>query len=170
MRACPHPDDCGRGLFERGSFPRAACFARFAQYHEPSEDAMMHCNPLDDEVKDLLWEYGNSHMLGVPRHLRRCTFCTTRAVGDERHCIFDCPRFCELRQEHADLFGDARAMRSLMWHKDQKSVCALILAIVPFPPPPPPQRPRHEDRSVLIGHCWLNERVEFPPPPPPPPP
>ena len=50
--------------------------------------------------------------------------------GDERHCIFDCPRFCELRQEHADLFGDARAMRSLMWHKDPKSVCALILAIV----------------------------------------
>ena len=31
------------------------------------------------------------------------------------------------------------------------------------------QRPRHEDRSVLIGHCWLYERSEFPPPPPPPP-
>ena len=29
------------------------------------------------------------------------------------------------------------------------------------------QRPRHEDRSVLIGHCWLYERSEFPPPPPP---
>ena len=75
-------------------------------------------------------EQGRLGRLSVPRHLRRCTFCTTRAVGDERHCIFDCPRFCELRQEHADLFGDAHAMRSLMWHKDQKSVCALILAIV----------------------------------------
>jgi len=31
----------------------------------------------------------------------------------------------------AQLFHDAHcAMRSLMWHKDQKSVCALVLAIV----------------------------------------
>ena len=61
-------------------------------------------------------------------------YCSEFAVGHqlfpERHCIFDCPRFCELRQEHADLFGDAHAMRFLMWHKDQKSVCAPILAIV----------------------------------------
>ena len=27
----------------------------------------------------------------VPRHLRRCTLCGTRALGDEQHFIFDCP-------------------------------------------------------------------------------
>ena len=68
---------------------------------------------------------------GLSRHLRRCTFCTTRAVGDEWHCLFDCPHFGDLRSEHAQLFHEAHgAMRSLMWHKDQKSVCAMILAIV----------------------------------------
>ena len=76
-------------------------------------------------------EQGRLGKSSVPRHLRRCTFCTTRAVGDERHRIFDCPCFRDLRREHARLFGDAHsAMRALMWHKDQKSVCALILAIV----------------------------------------
>ena len=32
---------------------------------------------------------------------------------------------------HAEIFRDSHdAMRSVMWHKDQKSVCALVLAIV----------------------------------------
>ncbi len=36
-----------------------------------------------------------------------------------------------LRQQHAMIFRDSHdAMRSVMWHKDQKSVCALVLAIV----------------------------------------
>ena len=74
----------------------------------------------------------------IARHLRRyrCTFCTTRAVGDERHCLFDCPHFGDLRSEHAphaqlyhEAHGAMRSLRSLRWHKDQKSVCALILAI-----------------------------------------
>ena len=52
-------------------------------------------------------------------------------VGDERHCLFYCPHFGDLRSEHAQLFDEAHgAMRSLMWHKNQKSVCAMILAIV----------------------------------------
>ncbi len=68
---------------------------------------------------------------GPHRHLRRCTFCATNAVGDERHCVFDCPHFQGLRQQHAEIFRDSHdAMRSVMWHKDQKSVCALVLAIV----------------------------------------
>ncbi len=53
------------------------------------------------------------------------------AIGDERHCVFDCPHFQGLRQQHAEIFRDSHdAMRSVMWHKDQKSVCALVLAIV----------------------------------------
>ncbi len=58
-------------------------------------------------------------------------FCATNAIGDERHCVFDCPHFQGLRQQHAEIFRDSHdAMRSVMWHKDQKSVCALVLAIV----------------------------------------
>ena len=46
-------------------------------------------------------ERGRLDRPAVLRHLRRCTFCTTRAVGDERHCLFDCPHFDDLRFEHA---------------------------------------------------------------------
>ena len=67
----------------------------------------------------------------VPRQLRRCTLCATRAQGDERHYVFDCPHFAGLRLTHAELFQDAAgAMKSLMWHKDQQDVCALLLAIL----------------------------------------
>ena len=60
-----------------------------------------------------------------------CTLCTTCALGDERHYVFDCPRFAGLRLTHAELFQDASgAMKSLVWHKDQEDVCALLLAIV----------------------------------------
>ncbi len=45
--------------------------------------------------------------------------------------VFDCPDFQGLRQQHAEIFRDSHdAMRSVTWHKDQKSVCALVLAIV----------------------------------------
>ncbi len=47
------------------------------------------------------------------------------------HCVFDCPHFQGFWQQHAEIFQDSHdAMRSLMWHNDQKSVCALVLAIV----------------------------------------
>ncbi len=53
------------------------------------------------------------------------------AIGGERHCVFDCPHFQCLRQQHAKILQDSHdAMRSLMWHNDRKSVCALVLAIV----------------------------------------
>ncbi len=40
-----------------------------------------------------------------------------------------------------------------MWQKDQKSICALVLAIVNEA-----HTPRQHDRFVRIGHCWLNGR------------
>ncbi len=41
------------------------------------------------------------------------------------------PHFQGLRRQHAGIFQDSHgAMGPLMWHKDQKSVCALVLAIV----------------------------------------
>ncbi len=69
--------------------------------------------------------------LQASRHLRRCTFCATNAIDDERHCVFDCPHFQGLRQQHAQIFQDSHdAMRSLLCHQDQKYVRALVLAIV----------------------------------------
>ena len=38
----------------------------------------------------------------VPRHLCRCTYCSTDAVGVERHCVSDCPLW-DLLQQHAEL-------------------------------------------------------------------
>ena len=82
-----------------------------------------------------------AHSLPIERAELRCLrchgicagarFCATNAIGDERHCVFDCLHFQGLRQQHAGIFQDSHdAMRSVMWHKDQKSVCALVLAIV----------------------------------------
>ena len=65
---------------------------------------------------------------GVPRQLRSRTFCPGQALGDERHCIFECPRFDGHRLSFQRLFDDAHgAMQTLMWNKDQKAVSALIL-------------------------------------------
>ncbi len=50
-----------------------------------------------------------------------------------------------------------------MWHKDQYSVCPLVLAIVNEA-----QTLSWHDRFALIGLCWLYGRSDFPPPPPPP--
>ncbi len=45
-------------------------------------------------------------------------------------CIFDCPRFDGRWLSFARLFDDVHsALRTLVWHKDQKAVSALILAI-----------------------------------------
>ncbi len=42
-------------------------------------------------------------------------------------CIFDCPRFQSLRQSHAKVCQDSYdTTRSVMWHKDQSSVCDLV--------------------------------------------
>ncbi len=50
-------------------------------------------------------------------------------VGDAvRMIVCD---FHSANLQHAEIFrGSDDAMRSVMWHKDQKSVCALVLAIV----------------------------------------
>ena len=38
-------------------------------------------------------EQGRFARPAIPRHLRRCTVCDKQAVGDELHCVFDCPGF-----------------------------------------------------------------------------
>ena len=36
-------------------------------------------------------EQGSLARPAIPRHLRRCTLCETRPLGDERYFVFDCP-------------------------------------------------------------------------------
>ena len=66
----------------------------------------------------------------IPRNLRRCTLCTTGAIGDERHFCFECPFFDGIRAQYADLYDSSGgAMRSFMWHKDQEGVSDCLTAI-----------------------------------------
>ena len=67
----------------------------------------------------------------VPRHLRPCTLCGTRALGDERHFVFDCPHFAHIRRQFRSLYQDADGtMQCFVWHKDQKAVCHCLAAIL----------------------------------------
>ncbi len=60
----------------------------------------------------------------VPRRLRRCTFCASTAIGDERHRVFDCPHFQGLRLQHAEIFRDSHdAMRSVFLLMQQSAAC-----------------------------------------------
>ncbi len=67
----------------------------------------------------------------APRHLRRCTFCATNAIGDERHCVFDCPYFQGLRQQHTEIFQDSHdAMEFHVAQGPEVCLCSFVLAIV----------------------------------------
>ena len=66
----------------------------------------------------------------VPSNLRRRTLCSTRSVGDERHFLFECPHFDEIRAQYVDLFdSSANAMRSFVW-QDQHAVCDCMTAVI----------------------------------------
>ena len=76
-------------------------------------------------------EQGHLARPAIPRHLRRCTVCDTQAVGNELHCVFDCPHFSDIRAQFPGLFQDAAGcMRVFMWHKDPKSVCHCLVALL----------------------------------------
>ena len=76
-------------------------------------------------------EQGRLARPAVPRHLRRCTLCGTRALGDERHFVFDCPHFAHIRRQFRSLYQDADGtMQCFVWHKDQKAVCHCLAAIL----------------------------------------
>ena len=67
----------------------------------------------------------------VPRQLRRFTLCSTQAIGDERHYVFNCPHFAHVRRQFRSVFQDADgAMQSFMWHRNQKAVCHCLAAIL----------------------------------------
>ena len=54
-----------------------------------------------------------------------------QAVGNELHCVFDCPHFSDIRAQFSGLFQDAAGcMRMFMRHKDRKSVCDCLIALL----------------------------------------
>ena len=52
-------------------------------------------------------EQGRLARPAIPRHLRRCTLCETRALGDERHFVFDCPHFAHIRRQFRYVYQEA---------------------------------------------------------------
>ena len=50
-----------------------------------------------------------------------CPLCSGMHVGHERHNLFDCPSFGDIRACHSTLFDDSHeAMRLFVWHSHQK--------------------------------------------------
>ncbi len=47
---------------------------------------------LQDGLNLLLIEQGRHARPGVPKRLRSCTCCHNGDTGDERQCVFNCPR------------------------------------------------------------------------------
>ena len=75
-------------------------------------------------------EQGRFARQALPR-LRRCTICDTQAVGNELHRVFDSPHLSDIRTNFPGLFQDAAGcMCMVMWHKDQKSVCHCLIALL----------------------------------------
>ncbi len=76
-------------------------------------------------------EQGRYARPALPRHLRRCNLCSTQALGDELHYVFDCPHFSDIRSQYPALYQDADGcMRLFVWHIDQKAVSHCLTAIL----------------------------------------
>ena len=111
-------------------------------------------------------EQGRFARPALPRRLRRCTFCSTQAVGDEVHSVFDCPHSSDIRAQFPGLFQHAAGcMRMVMsykpgWLNGRSESLSLSLscgtrtrslsAIVSLPCC---RRLRHEYNPVLISQA-----------------
>ena len=62
---------------------------------------------------------------------RVCPLCPGMHVGDERHYVFECPAFHDIRLGFRHLFDDSHgAMRLFMWHPCQKDVASCLLQLL----------------------------------------
>ncbi len=104
-------------------------------------------------------EQGRIEMPQVPRHLRRCTFWAGTAIGDERHCVFDCPHFQGLG---SSMHGFSRILM-MPWGPSCGTRTRNLFVLLCWPLS---MRSRQHDRFVLVGVCWLYGSSESPPPPP----
>ena len=69
----------------------------------------------------------------MARVARVCPLCPGMHVGDERHYVFECRAFGDIRRGFQHLFDDSRgAMRLLMWHPCtcQKDVASYLLQLL----------------------------------------
>ena len=72
-------------------------------------------------------EQGQLVTPSLPCHLYQYDLCSTRAIGNELHYIFDCPHFRSTRNQKSNPFQDAEGSCVClmcicimhMWHKDQ---------------------------------------------------
>ena len=72
-------------------------------------------------------EQGRLAEPAVPRHLRRCTLCGTRALGMNGILFLTAP----IRRQFRSFYQDADGtMQCFVWHKDQKAVCHCLAAIL----------------------------------------
>ena len=57
----------------------------------------------------------------------RLLLCDQRAVGDERHMVFECPALLSVRDKYAALFVDgASTMQQFMWQQDVIGVAHFV--------------------------------------------
>ena len=64
---------------------------------------------------------------GAPRAQRLCLLCDQRAVGDERHMVFECPALQGVWDKYAALFVDgASTMQQFMWQQDVIGVAHFV--------------------------------------------
>ena len=71
-------------------------------------------------------EQGRFARPAVLRHLRRCTVCDTQAVGDELHCVFDCPQLSDVRAQFLGLFQDAAGCMRMSCGTRTRSLSAIV--------------------------------------------
>ena len=67
----------------------------------------------------------------VPRFFHSLLASSGTHVGDERHYVFECPAFDDIRRGFQHLFDDGRgAMHLLMWHPCQKDVASCLVQLL----------------------------------------
>ena len=62
----------------------------------------------------------------VSRLQRVCQLCTTGALGDERHVIFECPELQDIRAQWPHLFKGPETMKGFLWQDDLIGVAKFV--------------------------------------------
>ena len=75
-------------------------------------------------------EQGRYARPALPCHLRRCSLCSTQALGDELHYVFDCPHFSDIRSQSVGSVEPCTS-RSRLQCTERHSV-AIGVSILPF--------------------------------------
>ena len=91
-------------------------------------------------------ERGRFARPALPRDLRWCAVCNTQAVGDELHCVCDCPHFSDIRAQFLACSKMLRGACVCSCGTRTRSLSALVSL-------PCCRRLRHEQNPVLISQA-----------------